>query len=294
MKFYSKLNEIINKKINLSKEGIIALGLALVTTVSACSKKIEVDNSDNKKDIVENVDYEVDNIIKKINNERIYEVRFFEGTLTIKENEKSDDYQKIKYLIELLNDKEISIDYIPCNHVNVDFSEINLNNCTFGITFMENKMNKKRLKKSIKNISNYTYFNITIENDDDINYKDEVIDIINLVGLNNEQKYKSIIIKSLNDKLINEIIKKIDLSCYFNSFYIHSNDCKEYLGDLWKINSNLMGVIISNFDYDKDIFNLSNYTNTFILYYDDGNEIKMVYEYEKPKFIDEKDKKTLI
>ena len=83
MKFYSKIDDLLGKKINLTKQGIIALGLVFVTSVTACTKQIKP-NNDFKPVIVENIDYEIDKTIKEINEKGIYEVKLFEGTLTKK------------------------------------------------------------------------------------------------------------------------------------------------------------------------------------------------------------------
>ena len=74
MKFYSKMNDLLGKKINLTKQGIIALGLVFVTSVTACTKQIKP-NNDFKPVIVENIDYEIDKTIKEINEKGIYEVK---------------------------------------------------------------------------------------------------------------------------------------------------------------------------------------------------------------------------
>lgn len=163
----------------MTKQGIIALGLVFVTSVTACTKQIKP-NNDFKPVIVENIDYEIDKTIKEINEKGIYEVKLFEGTLTIKEIEKSEDYEKIGYLLNLLSHEKIMIDYIPCSNVNINFSDFNLDNCTFGFTFTENKINRKKLKKSIKNIQNCSHVSVMAEKPD---YIDEIIKIVNLVGL---------------------------------------------------------------------------------------------------------------
>lgn len=276
MKLYSKIYETLNKKINLSKEGLIALGLASITIVSGCSNKIDVTNTINPS-IIENIDYEIDKTIKEINKEEIYEITFFESTLTIKENKKSTDYSKIKYLFELLNNQQLEINYIPCEYVNIDFSEFNLDNCYFSFTFQENKINKKRLSKIIKNISNC--INITVQTDE-LNYIDEIVEIINLIGNNDTEVYKSLLIDN-NSKTISKIIDKITINNSFNSFVIKSDNCKEYLGDLSKINSDSISVIVSNYDYVENSISISASTNNFKLYYNDGNSIKLVYEYNK-------------
>lgn len=284
MKFYSKMDDLLGKKINLTKQGIIALGLVFVTSVTACTKQIKP-NNDFKPVIVENIDYEIDKTIKEINEKGIYEVKLFEGTLTIKEIEKSEDYEKIGYLLNLLSHEKISIDYIPCSNVNINFSDFNLDNCTFGFTFTENKINRKKLKKSIKNIQNCSHVSVMAEKPD---YIDEIIKIVNLVGLNDEAKNRSVLIKCIDDNLISKIINEIDSLSYFDSFFIHSNDCRSYFGNLGKVNSNSISVVVSSFGYDENTFSISNFTNKFSLYYDNGIDIRLIYEYERPKIVEEK------
>ncbi len=277
MKLYSKIYELLNKKINLSKEGIIALGLASITIVSSYSLK-KIIRDDSKTIIVENIDYELDKTIKEINQENIYEITFFENTLTIKENKKSNDYSKIKYLFKLLKNQKLQVNYIPCNNVNIDFSEIDLDNCSFEFTFSENKINKKRLSKIIENIPNCT--SITI-NTDEPNYIDEIIKIINLIGNNNSDIYKSVLINNKDSKLINNIINCINEDNRFDSFTIKSSNCNEYFGNLGKINSTSINIIVSDFDYSKEKYYISFYTDSFKLYCDDGKNIKLIYEYKK-------------
>ena len=45
---------------------------------------------------------------------------------------------------------------------------------------------------------------------------------------------------------------------------------------------------MSSFGYDENTFSISNFTNKFSLYYDNGIDIRLIYEYERPKIVEEK------